>query len=152
MRTWFRRIAHDANLAAGRAIFEREIKRLALPAADIGKLPAHFHLKTHDELLVALALGEVAPGQIARVLQEAAAPPPAEPPPLGPTHTRQALRDHSALSIEGVGNLLTTLARCCQPLPGDPVARFRHAWARRIRASCRLRESRCGWHGAIRIA
>jgi len=124
VRTWFRRIAHDANLAAGRTIFEKEIKRPALPAADIGKLPAHFHLKTHDELLVALALGEVAPGQIARVLQEASAPPPAVPPPLGPTQARQALRDHSALSIEGVGNLLTTLARCCQPLPGDPVRGF----------------------------
>jgi GTP pyrophosphokinase len=29
--------------------------------------------------------------------------------------------DRSALTIEGIGNLLTTLARCCQPLPGDAV-------------------------------
>ncbi len=123
VRTWFRRIAHDANLAAGRTIFEREIKRLALPTADLAKLPAHFHLKTHDELLVALALGEVAPGQIARVLQEAAAPPPMTQ-SAAPTSPRQAPRDHSALSIEGVGNLLTTLARCCQPLPGDAVRGF----------------------------
>ncbi len=123
VRTWFRRIAHDANLAAGRAMFEKELKRLALPAADIAKLPAHFHLKTHDELLVALALGEVAPGQIARVLQEAAAPA-TEPPSTLPPSSRQVPRDHSALSIEGVGNLLTTLARCCQPLPGDPVRGF----------------------------
>ena len=123
VRTWFRRIAHDANLAAGRAMFEKELKRLALPAADVAKLPAHFHLKTHDELLVALALGEVAPGQIARVLQEAAAPA-EEPPSTLPPSSRQAPRDHSALSIEGVGNLLTTLARCCQPLPGDPVRGF----------------------------
>jgi GTP pyrophosphokinase len=123
VRTWFRRIAHDANLAAGRAMFEKELKRLALPAVDIAKLPAHFHLKTHDELLVALALGEVAPGQIARVLQEAAAPV-VEPPSTLPPSSRQVPRDHSALSIEGVGNLLTTLARCCQPLPGDPVRGF----------------------------
>ncbi|WP_266183921.1 bifunctional (p)ppGpp synthetase/guanosine-3',5'-bis(diphosphate) 3'-pyrophosphohydrolase [Dyella humicola] len=123
VRTWFRRIAHDANLAAGRTIFEREIKRLALPTADLAKLPAHFHLKTHDELLVALALGEVAPGQIARVLQEAASPPPVTQ-SAAPTSSRQAPRDHSALSIEGVGNLLTTLARCCQPLPGDAVRGF----------------------------
>ncbi|WP_243047732.1 bifunctional (p)ppGpp synthetase/guanosine-3',5'-bis(diphosphate) 3'-pyrophosphohydrolase [Dyella sp. RRB7] len=121
VRTWFRRIAHDANLAAGRAMFEKELRRLALPAADVAKLPAHFHLKTHDDLLVALALGEVAPGQIARVLQEAAAPPVETPPPAA---ARQLPRDHSALSIEGVGNLLTTLARCCQPLPGDPVRGF----------------------------
>ena len=123
VRTWFRRIAHDANLAVGRSMFEREIKRLALPAAELAALPAHFHLQTHDELLIALALGEVHAGQITRVLQEAAQPAPDEPPPL-PTAPRTQHIDQSALSIQGVGNLLTTLARCCQPLPGDAVRGF----------------------------
>ncbi|MGB5851448.1 MAG: HD domain-containing protein, partial [Rhodanobacter sp.] len=82
VRAWFRRIAHDANLNVGRAMLERELKRLALPAADIGKLPAQFHLQTQDELLIALALGEVTPGQIARVLQEAAQPPSPAPAPV----------------------------------------------------------------------
>jgi len=126
VRAWFRKIAHDANLAVGRGMFERELKRLALANADVTKLPAHFHLKNHDELLVALALGEVTPGQIARVLQEAAQPP--EPPAVtqsgAPVASRHATLDHSALRIEGIGNLLTTLARCCQPLPGDPVRGF----------------------------
>lgn len=124
VRAWFRRIAHDANLVAGRSMLERELKRLALPSAELAKLPAHFHLQTHDELLVALALGEVSTGQIARVLQEATqpqAPRPTPPPTVGP---RTAIVDHGALSIEGIGNLLTTLARCCQPLPGDPVRGF----------------------------
>jgi GTP pyrophosphokinase len=121
VRAWFRRIAHDANLAVGRSMFERELKRLALTAANVTRLPAHFHLQTHDELLIALALGEITPGQIARVLQEAAQPPaPASP----PTVARLATLDQSALSIEGIGNLLTSLARCCQPLPGDPVRGF----------------------------
>jgi GTP pyrophosphokinase len=126
LRAWFRRIAHDANLAAGRSMFERELKRLGLANADVGKLPAHFHVKNQDELLIALALGEITPGQISRVLQEAAQPP--EPPAVTqssvPVASRHATLDHSALSIEGIGNLLTTLARCCQPLPGDPVRGF----------------------------
>jgi GTP pyrophosphokinase len=126
VRAWFRRIAHDANVAAGRAMFERELKRLALPATDTSKLPAHFHLKTHEELLVALALGEVNPGQIARVLQEAAQPEPDSDalPPLPSMASRPQHIDQSALSIQGVGNLLTVLARCCQPLPGDAVRGF----------------------------
>ncbi len=118
VRSWFRRIAHDANLAAGRGMFERELKRLALPQADVSGLPAQFHLQTHDELLIALALGEVTPGQISRVLQEAAQPPTPTPPPPPP---RPTTLEQGALTIEGVGNLLTTLARCCQPLPGDAV-------------------------------
>jgi GTP pyrophosphokinase len=100
-------------------MFERELKRLALPSADIDTLPAHFHLQTHDELLVALALGEVTGGQIARVLLEATAP--LEPVPTPRPAPRAAAPDQTALRIEGVGNLLTVLARCCQPLPGDAV-------------------------------
>lgn len=124
VRAWFRRIAHDANLAAGRSMFERELKRLALPSSDVARLPAHFHLKNHDELLIALALGEISPGQIARVLQELAQPAEEPAPSPSPGAARPATFDHSALSIEGIGNLLTTLARCCQPLPGDSVRGF----------------------------
>ncbi len=120
VRAWFRRIAHDANLAVGRSMLERELKRLALPNTNLARLPAHFHLQTQEELLVALALGEVTSGQIARVLQEMAQPTPSEP--AAPTvQARPLTLDQTALRIEGIGNLLTTLARCCQPLPGDAV-------------------------------
>ena len=125
VRGWFRKLAHDANVAAGRAMLERELKRMVLTTADVARLPAHFHLKNHDEVLVALALGELTPGQVARVLQEAAQPPAAELPASVPAASlRPPVHDQGALSIEGIGNLLTTLARCCQPLPGDAVSGF----------------------------
>lgn len=123
VRAWFRRSAHEANLAAGRVLLERELKRLALPDAELSKLPALFHLQTHDELLIALALGEVSPGQVARVLQESQHAH-EEVPDLPLPAVRPTVYDHSAITIEGVGNLLTVLARCCQPLPGDPVRGF----------------------------
>ncbi len=95
---------------------------MAMGDIDVGKLPAHFNLKSHDELLIALALGEITGGQIARALQEPVEP---EVTQSGlPVSSREAQRDRGALSIEGVGNLLSTLARCCQPLPGDPVRGF----------------------------
>jgi GTP pyrophosphokinase len=49
----------------------------------------------------------------------------AQPAPAEPTvptvQARPVTLDQTALRIEGIGNLLTTLARCCQPLPGDEV-------------------------------
>ena len=120
VRAWFKRIDHDANLAAGRAILDRELKRMALGTVDLDTLPQKFHLQAFDELLVALALGDVTAGQIARVLHEAHAPAPAPTPPA----LRAPKRDKDAVVIEGVGNLLTTLARCCQPLPGDAIAGY----------------------------
>ncbi|NID15556.1 RelA/SpoT family protein [Luteibacter yeojuensis] len=122
VRAWFRREAHDANILAGKASLEKELRRLALDDVDLAKLAVHFRLKSVDELYVTVALGEVTLGQIARSLQE-----PAEPEITqsgNPVASRAAQRDRGALSIEGVGNLLTTLARCCQPLPGDPVRGF----------------------------
>jgi GTP pyrophosphokinase len=121
VRAWFRRSAHEANLAAGRAMLERELKRLALADADPDKLLARLHLKTHDELLVALALGEVTGGQISRMLQEPTA---AEVTRSAGPIVRPPASGHGELSIQGVGNLLNTLARCCQPLPGDAVRGF----------------------------
>ncbi len=117
VRAWFKRVDHDANVAAGRAILERELKRLALGNVDLDTLPQKFHLQAFDELLVALALGDVSAGQIARALHEAHAPAQAQ----SAQAPRAPRRDKDAVTIEGVGNLLTTLARCCQPLPGDAI-------------------------------
>jgi len=122
VRAWFRRTAHDANIVAGKAALEKELRKLALDDVDLAKLAAHFRLKGVEELFVTIALGEVSLGQIARSLQE---PVEHEITQSGnPVASRAAQHDRGALSIEGVGNLLTTLARCCQPLPGDPVRGF----------------------------
>ena len=120
VRAWFRREDTAANLAAGKQVLERELKRLGLADRDAERLHAKLGYKSQDELLVALALGEIAGAQLARALADAGTPPAIQrrPPPRAGTPTP------GALTIQGVGNLLTTLARCCQPLPGDAVAGF----------------------------
>jgi GTP pyrophosphokinase len=122
VRAWFRRADNAANLAAGKQILERELKRLALGDRPLEKLHAKLGQKSHDDLLVALALGEVSSGQLARALAESETPAPATPASRAPA--RVPRREPGALTIQGVGNLLTTMARCCQPLPGDAVAGF----------------------------
>ncbi|HWG11592.1 MAG TPA: bifunctional (p)ppGpp synthetase/guanosine-3',5'-bis(diphosphate) 3'-pyrophosphohydrolase [Rhodanobacteraceae bacterium] len=122
VRAWFRRSDNAANLAAGRQILERELKRLALGERAVERVHAKLGLKSHDDLLVALALGEIGSGQVARALGEAEAPAQTALPVRGPG--RKSPEKPGALVIEGVGNLLTALARCCQPLPGDVVAGF----------------------------
>jgi GTP pyrophosphokinase len=123
VRTWFKRVDHAQNLAAGRALLDRELKRLALHHADIDLLPARFQLRTQEDLLEALALGDISPGQVARALHETLAPTPQPQQPFTPP-PRAPGRGRDAIVIEGVGNLMTQLAKCCQPLPGDAVAGF----------------------------
>ena len=121
VRTWFKRIDLQQNLLAGRTLLERELKRLALAGANLDGLPERFQLRNHDELLEALALGDITPGRIARALHELTAPREVvEAAPL----SRVPNADAGAILIEGIGNLLTQLARCCQALPGDPICGY----------------------------
>jgi GTP pyrophosphokinase len=124
VRAWFKRVDHAQNLAAGRALLDRELKRLALHHADIDMLPARFQLRTQEDLLEALALGDISPGQVARALHESLAPAPPDAAHSAPLPPRTPVRGRDAIVIEGVGNLMTQLAKCCQPLPGDAVAGF----------------------------
>lgn len=126
VRAWFNRVDVAQNLAAGRAVLERESRRLALPPDNLDRLPEQFRLKTQDELLHALALGDVSPGQLARALHELSMPATAEsPPPSLPASAPPRVAEGSgAVVIEGVGNLLSQLARCCRPLPGDAIVGY----------------------------
>jgi GTP pyrophosphokinase len=121
VRAWFKRVDLVANLSAGRAILDKELKRLALSNVELDSLPPRFNHRQLDDFLVALALGDISAAQVARALHEMIAPPkPAPAPALRPP--KAGTKD--ALTIDGVGNLLTQLARCCQPLPGDAVMGF----------------------------
>ncbi len=123
VRAWFRHNDAESNLATGQALFERELKRLGAGSIDIEELLQDFRFQTSEEMLVALALGEISTAQIARVLEKRLKPdkPPAIPSTPAP---RAEPDDPGALKIAGVGNLLATLARCCQPLPGDGVSGY----------------------------
>ena len=121
VRAWFKRVDLTANLSAGRAILDKELKRVALSNVELDSLPPRFQHKTLEDFLVALALGDISASQVSRALHEMIAPPkPAPAPALRPP--KSGAKD--ALTIDGVGNLLTQLARCCQPLPGDAVMGF----------------------------
>lgn len=124
VRSWFAHADRESNLAAGQSLLDRERKRLGLTHAATAELPARLHLQSIDEVLLALAVGDINTGQLARALvhEDAVEPRPEQAPTT--TGPRPPAPDAGALTIEGVGNLLTSLARCCQPLPGDTVRGF----------------------------
>jgi GTP pyrophosphokinase len=81
---------------------------------------------------VQVALGDIGPHQVGRALLEHeraaanAAPVPAASSvtvttPPAPRHVPRKTAD---FTVEGVGNLLVQLARCCQPLPGEPIVGY----------------------------
>jgi GTP pyrophosphokinase len=104
-------------------LLEREVRRLGVADEVLETLPARLGRKSRDDLLVALALGEIGIAQLTRAMletQPAPQPASAKPSRRMPFDAGKA----GAVTVEGVGNLLTTLARCCRPLPGDEVVGY----------------------------
>ena len=148
IRQWFKKERREENIATGRACFESELKHAGLSLAAITAedvLP--FVLKkarfgTLDELYAAIGyggmsaqkavvrikdeiarLGRVQAEQQAaeRAAQEAIHPATgaaSAPPP------RAGRKSESGIIVEGLDNCLVKFAKCCTPVPGDPVVGF----------------------------
>jgi len=125
VRAWFHKLDRSRNVQAGREMLERELKRLGLHQADLAPVARKFHAETVDDLYIQVALGDVGPHQVGRALHEIgrAAEPQAPPAPrLAPR--KAGHRRDPGFTVQGVGNLLVQLARCCQPVPGEPITGY----------------------------
>ena len=125
VRTWFHRLDHARNVQDGRELLDKDLKRLGLHQLDLAPVLARLRLKKLDDLHVAVALGDVGSGQVARILSEAASN---EVSGQRQTGLGGALakppKPAKGFTIEGVGNLMAELAQCCQPVAGDAIAGY----------------------------
>lgn len=126
VRSWFHKLDRARNVQAGRELLERELKRLGLQHSDLTVAARKFHADSVDDLYIQVALGDTGPNQISRALLEAerAASQPAPPPTLPRPTARRENLGRSKFTVQGVGNLLVQLARCCQPVAGEPIAGY----------------------------
>jgi guanosine-3',5'-bis(diphosphate) 3'-pyrophosphohydrolase len=117
IRQWFARRARTENIARGKELVEKEIKRLGLhlDAEDISRL---LRFERLEDFYVSLGTGDMSMHQVLLRLgaQE-------QPRPLTATGAKH---DATAKDLEvlGVGDLLTRLAHCCNPIPGDEVVGY----------------------------
>lgn len=123
VRQWFAAQEDEALLSQGRAVISRELQREGQSQANIDALAARLGFKSAADLYRAAGRGEVG----LRLLQQAlrgdteGVPVPDEP----AIQVRRSRREQqSGVLVVGVDNLLTQLARCCRPVPPDPIAGF----------------------------
>ena len=126
IRQWFKRQERAENIERGRELLEKEMRRLNLNLSEWqDELLRLFKHETMDDLLAAIGYGGVTTDRIALRLaplleqrDEQPLPPPApSPAPLVPTPV-------TGLQVLGTGELLTQLAVCCRPVPGDEILGF----------------------------
>lgn len=118
VRHWFKHLHAEEHMAQGRVVLDKELQRLGLSNINLEKLAQRFNLNKVDELYAAIGRSELSHKQLLDALQ------PELPkqdilPQVKPRRLRK--QQPGGVLIEGVGNLLSNLAKCCKPVPPDPI-------------------------------
>jgi GTP pyrophosphokinase len=122
VRAWFRQADRDEHLRSGRAIAERELGRRAT-TVEIAALAAMLGVAGPDELYVALGSGDLSGAQLAAAQQRRDKVAVTETPPLtGAASSGPQSAD--GIHVMGVGDLLSHYARCCHPVPPEPITGY----------------------------
>ena len=128
VRQWFKAQQHEATVAQGRALVERELARLGQTALKLDAVAAKAGFDKADDFFAAFARDDINSRQvqtaILAVAQPAHAPAPADGEGEVATRRSKAAGAGSGILVVGVDRLLTGLARCCKPAPPDPIVGF----------------------------
>lgn len=138
IRSWFKKARREENIARGMELIEKEAKRLGYEPKELlrdgrlGEVAQKLKMTNEDDLLAALGYGgitshgimsklielhkqdlkQTASPDISKLLSE-----------LKPSQGTVKKSSHGIL-VEGEGGLLVRLARCCNPIPGDPIVGY----------------------------
>jgi GTP pyrophosphokinase len=122
IRQWFKRQNREENIVHGREMLERELKRLGLDDTPYEQIAKKFSHEKVDDLMASIGAGDINAHQIAARALELAKP--EEEIPEIPSVRAVPTAPTTDIRVSGVGDLLTNLARCCNPLPGDDIVGY----------------------------
>lgn len=118
---WFRSRDREDNISAGRHLLERDFRRLALTSVDYQTIARKLNFNGVEDMYAAVGAGDTTSAQVMHVAQ-------------GLIDRRAEFRLRTAESpadrhaglvhVESMGDLMTHIAGCCKPLPGDAIAGF----------------------------
>lgn len=135
IRSWFKKEKREENIVQGKAEVERELKRnfIRLDSeqydAFIKKIAERQHFAELDDFYAAVGYGGV---QITRLMPgikdeynrnwkpKEAAP----PKPVLNIESNSSAKNSNGVVVEGIDNCLVKMARCCSPIPGEPIIGF----------------------------
>ncbi|ELR65370.1 GTP pyrophosphokinase [Photobacterium marinum] len=133
VHAWFRKQDRDKNIAAGREILEIELAKIGATLKDAEAYALkRFNVNSPVELYAGIGSGDLRINQVINHINALVNKPTAEEEDqqllekLTEAGAKGAAKKphRDAVVVEGVDNLMTHLARCCQPIPGDDIQGF----------------------------
>jgi GTP pyrophosphokinase len=123
IKQWFKRQDRELNLTQGKALIEKEFKRLGLKQNTLEEILSELGFKSVDDLFVAIGCGDIGIGRVINKIAEL------EEETLGdelkldqdlltaPPSTFPS----DAVRVMGLKGIATTMGKCCNPMPGDEI-------------------------------
>jgi len=133
IKAWFSKERREEAIDAGRESIARQMRKAGLPLQKIFaghallELAHDMHYADIDALYSAVGDGHVSASSIIEKLIASIGAEDSHPQPTIeniPTGVQATRRTSSAIEVEGVDDVLAKLARCCTPVPGDPIMGF----------------------------
>lgn len=124
IKAWFRQQDYEQNAMDGKTAIDRELKRMHILNPDTQKALVHFRVNSEKEWHAKVGRGDITSRQLASGLNQVYFDDPVHALPQKPRPKQTGSKDQSAINVCGVGNLLTYMAKCCTPVPGDAIIGF----------------------------
>lgn len=135
INAWFRKQSREKNCEAGREILENELLKIGASLKGIERdVLKRYNVNAIDDLYTGIGSGDLRINQIVNYINALVNKPSAaeadkqtleklqEQELKAQYQPQRAYKD--AVVVEGVDNLMTHLARCCQPIPGDEISGY----------------------------
>ena len=120
IKQWFKQQDREQNLEHGKMTIEKEFKRLGIGQVDLSQFVDEFHVKTLDDLYVGIGCGDIPIGRLVNRIAETQREPEPETIAVMPTAPAK-VRPGATVTVMGLKGLATSMARCCNPMPGDEI-------------------------------
>lgn len=123
VRSWFRQQDKEQNRRQGREMLDRELARLNVRDIPANEIAKHLKFKDSAALCTALGAGDLSTAAIATALQNLRRDEYGEI-LKKPRQRKSKAAQRNKTSISGIGDLLSTFARCCRPVPPEHIAGY----------------------------
>ncbi len=123
IRRWFKRQAREQNIVQGKSLLDRELRRLGVSEVDSEQLAKDFDYKAPDDLFEAIGCGDLPLGRIVSrlMLDENGKGKDEIVIRTAPAVSTPPKSDADSVAVLGLKGLLTSVAKCCNPAPGDDI-------------------------------
>lgn len=121
VRHFFKKQFYQTHLQSGQLIWEKIQHQNHFPKNALDKIYPEFNFKTAKDLLAAIGSGDINAQAVQHKLRILFNLTQTKTLPSEPVQMAESKKPKTSFVVAGVDDVLTQLARCCKPIPGDPI-------------------------------